>query len=186
MNTPFKPGGAKTPVRFSLFNNPFIQQNGPGILGAAGTAAGLLATNSWAKDMALSNVPDVVNQQAQSSGDMFNSPVYNLGKLHTNIQDISNADTNVNEGAMALGGLSQGAAAGSAFGLPGTIIGGVVGGLTSLFGGMSAEEEATAKKKAALEKATAQLRTAQDNFNTQNTSANRNRLAYEQYLQMLS
>lgn len=176
----------KAPVRFSLFNNPFIQQNGAGILGAAGTTAGLLATNSWAKDMALANVPDVAKQQSQSSGDMFNTPVYNLGKLQTNLQDIKSADTNVNEGSMALGGLAQGAAAGSAFGLPGTIIGGLVGGLTSLFGGLSAEEEAANKKKEAIAKATQQLRSAQDNFNTQNTSANRNRLAYEQYLQMLS
>lgn len=178
--------GAKTPVRFSLFNNPFIQQHGAGILGAAGTAAGLLATNAWAKDVALSGVPDVAKQQSQSSGDMFNTPVYNLGRLQSNINDIRNADTNVDEGAMALGGLAQGAAAGSAFGLPGTIIGGLVGGLTGLFGGKSAEEEAEDRKREMLAKATSQLRTAQDNFNTQNVSANRNRLAYEQYIQMLS
>jgi hypothetical protein len=164
--------GKKKPFRFDLLNNPFVQKGAMGLEGALGI--GMTLAN------ATSSIPEVQRVQQAGYTDMFNTPQYNLGGLQSNIKDIQRSDPSSGlVGSTALQGASTGAAVG---GVPGALIGGAVGAIAGLFGADSAEDE----KRKREQEARRRLYTAQENFNRQNEAANRNRLAYEQYMQMIS
>ena len=162
----------KKPLKFDLFNNPFVQKGAMGLEGALGI--GMTLAN------ATSSIPEVQRARSAGATDMFNTPQYNLGALQTNIKDIQRSDPSSGwVGSTALQGASTGAAIG---GVPGALIGGAAGAIAGLFGADSAEDEKRKREQEAKQR----LYSAQENFNRQNEAANRNRLAYEQYMQMIS
>lgn len=176
-------------IKFDLFNNPFLENLGStrGIQapnkGLTGASAGALVNGVFGIGTTLANatssIPQVASAQESSKTDMFGTPQYNLGNLQSNITAIERSDPSSGlVGSTAI----QGAAAGASFGVPGVLIGGAVGALAGLVGADSAEDE----KRKRLEEAHNRLASAQKNFNAQNEQANRNRLAYEQYMQMIS
>ncbi len=164
--------------KFSLFNNQYINpktmKSLSGVL-QGGVGLGMMYNS------AMEAIPGVAGAPVEQRTGVFNAPVYNLGALQTNLDQINSHDPNTP--GMAIGGAMQGAQAGSAI-LPGvgTAVGAGIGAIAGLFTGQSAEEE---KRKRRAE-ATNQLRSAQDTFNYQNEESNRNRLAYESYMKLIS
>lgn len=121
--------------------------------------------------------------QTQSPGlqqiDELGTPVYNLGGQASYIKGLN--ENNYGRG-LGVRGMAAGATAGAAFGPIGAGIGAVVGLAAGLFGKRRAKKKAREKIRVAK----GNFRTAQQDFNEANIGATQNRLAREQYNDMLS
>lgn len=122
--------------------------------------------------------------QTQSPGlqqiDEFGTPVYNLGGQASYIKGLN--ENNYGRG-LGIRGMATGAVTGAAIGgIPGAIIGGLIGFGAGLLGRRKAKRKAREKIRIAK----GNFRKAQEDFNVANIGATQNRLAREQYNDMLS
>lgn len=168
-------------AKFDLFTNPYLKGAGsPSALGATSgiVSAGLGIFGQTKNAMDTANAIDTEAPGLQTQG-QFNTPVFNLGQQTVYTSNLKASD--FGKGLVG-GGALQGASAGAAFGPGGALVGGAVGALAGIFGQNAARKRAEQK----IKQAKANLMSAQENFNEQNEESNANRLAFEQYQQLIS
>lgn len=94
---------------------------------------------------------DAINTNAPGQEtDAYGKPVYNLGQLQQNINQIDTSQDSFGGIAKAnLSGSFKGAAAGASFGPWGALIGGAIGGIGGIISGFSAGAASRRKKRLA-------------------------------------
>ncbi len=101
-------------------------------------------------------------------------PTYNLGNY---VNSVGAAKAKGADAGEVLSGVGKGAEAGSAFGVPGAIIGGVVGGVSNLIGGGVRKR----RQQREIRKARRKAFTAQQNYNEAASEYNTNQMAQQEY-----
>lgn len=168
-------------AKFDLFTNPYLKgADSPSALGATSgivsAGLGLYGQTKGAMDAANAIGTEAPGLQTQGQ---FSTPTFNLGQQTVYTSNLRASD--FGKGLVG-GGALQGASAGAAFGPKGAVIGAAVGALTGLFGRRAARNRAEQQ----INQAKSNLMAAQQNFNEQNEESNANRLAFEQYQQLIS
>lgn len=151
------------------------QNNGLGIASAAAGAA-QIGGDIYAANQEANSI-QTQSPELQTI-DEFGTPVYNLGSQAEYINSLN--ERNYGRG-LGIKGLATGASAGASFGVPGAIIGAGIGLVSGLLGRFGARKKARNKIKIAK----SNYRRAQQDFNEANLMASQNRLAREQYNDML-
>lgn len=144
-------------------------------------AGGASLIDDWSQmqhqnDMINTNVPN-------HESDAFGKPVYNLGNLQQNINQIDTSQDSFGGIAKAnLTGSFKGAAAGSAFGPWGALIGGAIGGVGGIISGFTAGAASRRKKRLAQQN----LFNAQRMYNTQMAQYNLQQSGQQAYYDNLN
>lgn len=165
-------------------NNPYYKAAPQGTLGTdvASTAAGVAGLAGNVAGIANSN-QKVGMEDPQGQKDAYGRPIYNLGGFS---QQVNNLEPKGASGGQFMSGVASGASAGAPFaaatgGL--SVLGGaLIGGVGSLIGGAIKKN----KEEKTLEENKKKLTTLQNNFNSQNISANNNLLAQQAYEDQLN
>lgn len=153
-------------AKFDLFTNPYLKgADSPSALGATSgivsAGLGLYGQTKGAMDAANAIGTEAPGLQTQGQ---FSTPTFNLGQQTVYTSNLRASD--FGKGLVGGGALQAGA----------------VGALTGLFGRRAARKRAEQQ----IKQAKSNLMAAQQNFNEQNEESNANRLAFEQYQQLIS